>query len=72
MVDGIGQEINIGDWVVHCGSEYADVQSALRRVVKLTAKKVAVPNPSGLGPKLIYLWPKNLVNITSNLEQLSL
>lgn len=70
MVDGIGQEINVGDWVVHCGGHYADVKSGLRRVAKITAKKVGVPSQRSIGPELVYLWPDTLVNVTSNLKEI--
>lgn len=36
--DLIGQDIQIGDWVVHTGGHYAS--GSIERVVKLTAKMV--------------------------------
>ena len=74
MKDSIGQEIKIGDYVVHVGcSKTAGVR--LKKVLKITPKRVSVTmgytwkKPSYLEPETILVVTGNLISNLGNLPE---
>ena len=68
MKDAIGQEIEIGDTIVHCGGSYASAN--LRKVLKTSEKMIQVKSEWGSGAKIVSLRPDTVINVTSNIKRL--
>ena len=68
MKDAIGQEIEVGDTIVHCGGLYASAK--LHEVTKLTQKRVQVESPQWHHVASINFRPDTVINVTLNLEKL--
>lgn len=69
MKDAIGQEIKVGDIIVHCGGSNASAN--LREVLRISEKMIAVETDyvyRNEKPRLVNLYPRTVINVTSNLK----
>ena len=72
MIDAIGQEIKVGDTIVHCGGKFASANQ--HKVTGLTPKRVQVTiqRPWRIDKKvgISSFESRTVINITSNLREL--
>lgn len=67
MKDAIGQEINVGDTVVHTGGRYAAASDKIYPVFKINQHKVTVEDKHW---GCFSVWPDTLIVVTMNLKAL--
>lgn len=69
MKDAIGQEVKVGDTIIHCGGHYASAKQYV--IVGITAKMIQVGAPDWYDIKKVSLRPDTVINITANIAILN-
>lgn len=64
MKDAIGQTVNVGDTIVHCGGH---ARAMIHTVIKITKHRIGYTLSEDM---LSYVKPEAVINITSNLKAL--